>query len=269
MTVDGNGALLAGDVRGIQYTAAPFVRIERVKVVDTRDSGIQLSTCTDALVRDCNVSGNTAYAGTNRHGIHLSGGCHRGKAVNNTITDVRGMGVRIGTVGTGATDCVVQGNVIDKHASAAASIGMLECIGVVPLSDRCKVIGNTAIYGGDNGISVSANDSVIQGNVASSAQFHGIAIGGDNITCSGNISKNNGQDPGANTYSGIQINGRTGAVVNGNRCYDDQGGKTQNYGIKGSSTEGACIVVGNDLTGNLTGTTNNLNVAVILANNIP
>lgn len=52
-------------------------------------------------------------------------------------------------------------------------------------------------------------------------------------------------------------------VVSGNRCYDDQGVKTQTYGVQSLGTADFNIVVGNNCRGNLTG-----NVTLVGSNNV-
>lgn len=96
------------------------------------------------------------------------------------------------------------------------------------------VVGNTSVDNTGSGIMIlDTTDFVVQGN-----------------TC-----RNNGQGANTNTYHGITLWQSTGTVdkgvVSGNRCYDDQGSKTQQYGIRTLNTIGASVSIGpNILDGN-------------------
>ena len=75
------------------------------------------------------------------------------------------------------------------------------------------------------------------------------------FTVADNVCKNNGQGANTNTYHGITLWQSTGTVdkglVSGNRCFDDQGSKTQQYGISTLNTIGASVSIGpNILDGN-------------------
>ncbi len=113
------------------------------------------------------------------------------------------------------------------------------------------VQGNTVIeagYGrsGDGvtsafGISVHGSENSICGNRVIDSLYHGISLyeARDSI-CNDNIVKNSSQESAA-AHDGIRV---TGTVTNpsvqntihGNRCFDDQGTKTQDYGIRESGS---------------------------------
>lgn len=112
---------------------------------------------------------------------------------------------------------------------------------------RCRdfeVIGNHSIDGGDMGITVAQQCArgVVSGNVVTGADNAGIAIGSSSstftrdIAVTGNTFINNGQNrsPGSASDSGragIRAYGAAGLAISGNVLGDDQGTKTQRYGV--------------------------------------
>lgn len=130
-------------------------------------------------------------------------------------------------------------------------------------TDGLQVIGNTAEYGGDVGITVAqqCKDIVISGNITRYNDSAGICLGSATSTsCSdaavvGNTSMNNGQnrlgDGPSWASNGINLNKCQKVVVSGNRCGDGQTTKTQLYGITAQGTTDVTIGA-NQLVGNLT-----------------
>jgi len=262
LTVDGNASALSGNVSGIQMSTGSNVLLERVRFMNIRDMGVNFLTMPDSQIERCEFY-DTGQGGVNGHGINAVNGCHRLRVFRNKLwtRSVEGMGIRVGEDGNGSLDCDISHNYVDQTGSTG-----LECIGITPSNDGTKVIGNTAINGRDNGISCSADDMEITGNHARGANFHGIQSNGNNNTLTANVCKNNNQIGDANTRGGIHLNNTSGNVVVGNRCYDDQETKTQDYGVKGSGAEGINLVEANVLDGNLSAT-GNLSLDVVVRNN--
>lgn len=243
-SINGNSAALSGEVDGIQITSGSFITCQNLRIFDVRADGISLDATPDASVLDCVIE-NTGNGGTNLHGVHGSNGSHRLLVRGCTISDNEGMGIRVGAQGTGSTDATIIGNRISKSNAG------LECIGVTADSIRARVIGNTCLNGGDNGISMSAADSVVSGNTVLGCNLHGIQVNGARVSVTGNISKNNNQT-GAATRAGIHINSVNYVTITGNTCYDDQGTPTQDFGVKLNGVETGSVIVGNQLAGNKT-----------------
>lgn len=212
--------------------------------------------------------------------VSIGGNTVRGYAVD--LTD---SGIVIGGVVTSGayycTNVTIIGNSIDGlksdgTVSATSDRGILVGTG----SQIVSVFGNTIRNAGRAGIGCTGQDIDITSNTIERcvirdttgtppppSQEGGIAIYGNgiyipkNIKIANNISKNNGVNGtvksygitlcanGVGTYSDFQ--------VHGNRCYDDQGTQTQDYGIVIGSVGVAgpdnIQIWGNDLRGNATG----------------
>jgi parallel beta-helix repeat protein len=145
-----------------------------------------------------------------------------------------------------STNVTISGCVV-SDTTGANNIG----IQLTDNSSNC-IVSNNTVFGGFYGIYVSQAGlgSVIDGNFVHDNDSNGINIvlGTQNCTVSNNISKNNGQTVGG---SGIYIDPDSdNNLAIGNRCFDDQATKTQDYGL-GSNGEynliSNNILFGNDL----------------------
>lgn len=130
-------------------------------------------------------------------------------------------------------------------------------------TDCFVVAGNTAIDGGDVGITVSreCKNGAVTGNIVMRADSAGICIGSGtsievhNITVTGNTSVNNGQDRYGpitpdRARCGVLVNKGTNIVCSGNIVSDDQVTKTQVYGF--SFSDSANVYVSGNLGDNAT-----------------
>ena len=129
----------------------------------------------------------------------------------------------------------------------AADPGNADCFGLFGV-DVLKVIGNTALDGGDMGITLDGSciDAVIEGNVCKRNDSGGIAVAGGSrdVTITGNTLKNNGQNrhgDRATSKVGIWLNVAQDVTVSGNTFADDQGSPTQQYGIYHAGVTGLTI----------------------------
>jgi hypothetical protein len=211
------------------------------------------------------------------HGIGCGGtGC----VVANNVVRKTGDQEAICIATSSSTDTLVQGNYcfssmtggncIDIGDSVNCTIEANVCVGgrtgidwdsatTVDRGNRNSIVGNIchgcAIYGiAAAGANVAGNglDATIVGNMVS---FCGGGIALDSIQ-NGVIAHNTVKNSLNGGSSGILLastnKASSGLVVSGNRCYDDQGTKTQANGIK---TQGSCTnntFIGNDVNGNLT-----------------
>lgn len=144
-----------------------------------------------------------------------------------------------------------------------------------------SVVNNTVKNCGRDGILVTgAKDGIVSDNTIercvkqdttasppTPAQEGGISVGPNSVyTCKNvfivnNVSKNNGVSAGVKSY-GINVGPNYGGTiqnitVRGNRCYDDQGTQTQDYGIivgsGGNPGPDNSVIEYNDVRGNATG----------------
>ncbi len=145
--------------------------------------------------------------------------------------------------------------------------GSLEPIGLLHDPPKCIVANNSCYGGSDNGISLWGSECTCTGNYVEKAGFHGISVNGNNNTVNGNVVKNSGQR--STPFAGIYIySPRTGNVVTGNRCFDDQGSPTQVYGVMEAGSANYNLVVGNGLRGNSSAATSLVGANTVNANNV-
>lgn len=267
LTLDGDYATNALSIRGVQVTAGARLRIRDITVRNTGYGGILLQTGTvDSTIEGCRIENVGLGSEANGFGISFVGLSHRCKALHNRVIGARGMGIGGGSaVGNAPQDVEVSGNYIDQTGSST-----YEAIGFTAGCDRLIVRGNQIFNSMDNGISVSCSEATVVGNIVNGAQNSGIHLGGLNCTCTGNVVKNSGREVGAVIFAGILLSGSTGSVVTGNRCFDDQGTKTQDYGIRESAGTGCDynVIAANVVRGNLTGGTSVSGANTIAANNV-
>jgi len=268
LTIDGNRTAFATNVKGVQVTAGARITIEKVRFEDVRDIAIYLFGTPDATIELCHLY-QCGKGGLSGHNINLESGCDRAKILYNTIikngeVGDTGFGIRLDT---NCNDALIEGNYIEQATVVSTVQGdrILEPIGWNSNCLRTKAINNTCLRGGDNGISVSGPESIVEGNRVDSSCQSGIAMLSTavNSVINNNIVKNTSQNASI-AQAGISMGtGATDVVVTGNRCFDDQGTKTQAYGIASSGTADFNTVVGNNCRGNLTGGVN-----LVGANNV-
>jgi hypothetical protein len=265
LTID--AASLAG-IGGVQVASGSRIRVVDARFVNTATAAVKFINTTDSRVAGCDIPSGTG------HGVQLIAGSHRGIVEKNNIGWMLAYGVNIGDNATGGCDdCHVTSNIIIKTMDRTS----IECVGVTSNCNRIHVVDNTCIGAGDNGISMSGAEGVVSGNTCEGNRYHGIQFNGPNGTATANRCKNNNQEqamsaPDGLTRAGIDINTVAGIVVTGNRCWDDQGTKTQDFGVKATNVAGEtdCVVVGNSLHGNKTtavsGITDGVRNCVVTAN---
>ena len=138
--------------------------------------------------------------------------------------NVMGNYLDVGYIGVeNAIDGIISDNIL-LYASVigGAAIGL-------DAASTGYIIDNNRIYGSINyGISSPAVNTIISNNIVEKCLNHGIKVTNEGSIITGNIVKNCGSTV---TYiSGIQIQGSYITVVD-NHSFDDQGIRTQNYGI--------------------------------------
>jgi hypothetical protein len=251
LTINGNNTGGA-QCRGVQVTSGARILVSRVSFTDLYKSAVLFQTGTvDSEVSECVLANIGISESTGDHAILFQTGSNRCVARHNHITGSRQMGIALATAGNGATDCVIANNYIETVATTTG----FECIGVTADCVRTLILGNQCIGSQDNGISISAANSVVSHNLIDGALNHGIAISGNDCVVVGNIAHNIGTDrPNAGTgYGGIYLNSVTNCDVVCNRLYDDQGTHTMDYGIKEFGTAGGHIYDDNRIVGALVG----------------
>lgn len=181
----------------------------------------------DDRATDVTVAGNVVTGGgTNANGIVVSSStsyaCVGVSVVGNTVRAVTGRGILVAS----ATSVAVTGNNV-----ATASLSGIEVSNGTTTTGAVSVTGNTITGCSRSGI---------------------LVLDVQNWTVANNVCRNNGQDQAqTNYYNGITIFQSTQTVdkgvCTGNRCYDDQGTKTQQYGIRTLNTIGASVVISQNI----------------------
>jgi hypothetical protein len=249
LTIDGNntGGVQCG---GVQVTSGARILVNRVTFIDIYKSAVLLTGTPDSEVSDCVLTNIGISETSSHHTVYFNNGSHRGRALRNTITGSRQMGVAVDSSDTPTTDCEIGGNYVENTAT---TIGF-EAIGVTAGCIRTKIRGNQCINSQDNGISISAAESIVANNVIDGTLNHGIGVLGNDCVITDNIVRNCGQDrPNAGTgYGGVRLDSVTNCVVTSNRLLDDQAPHTMDYGIKEFGTAGGHIYDDNRIVGALT-----------------
>ena len=162
--------------------------------------------------------------------------------------------------------CIISGNIVRNCVRniLIATSGLPGSRLVV--SDNIIDTNTEPTTTGCQGLTIQDWENVtVTGNIVSNIQGSGIAINGntvnggiDNVIVANNIVFNSGMNLNANEAfrSGINLYGGAAndvrnVTVMGNRCYDNQGTKTQRYGIRLANALN-CIVRFNDVRDNLT-----------------
>lgn len=273
---------------GIVFTACTSCEVTGSRVSYTGGAqagvgfGVLLSGGTNSKVHDChfaacngmNIGGNTNalnasivgnicdHTGTPRTTVSGAG---QNPAVSGTLTVVSTAGFPpegtltvagvVGVVsytGLTATTFTGCGGASGTAIDGGVARNGYESIGFTDGCEQWLVKGNRSIDSGDNGISASANRSVVEGNIIDSPQFHGIALaGGSNSQVIGNWIRNPGSST-SNAYSGIRVTDQANSIIALNRIYDDRGGSAMmRSGIRELNNSTNATYVANRTTGPL------------------
>jgi len=214
---------------------------------------------------------NTIVRNCYRYGIHLYNNPYYCKIINNLVTGCGGSGIAIPT----STSSVVAFNLasgnggdgIDayklnnvKIIGNTLSNNSLLGIGIYSESVDVEIIANWAYGNGQDGIRLTAFEStasfppryiIISDNIARNSGWSGIRVmGGEDIIISNNICYNNGQAQSGEAgikiidakYDSTVFNASRISII-GNRCFDNQTTKTQEYGILVNNPNGGTVYV--------------------------
>lgn len=197
--------------------------------------------------------------------------------IGNDIRDFCRRGIYVVTTGSTTGGHTIEGNMIYNSGEYGILVaaGQVAVNGNIVISSRKNSIylngygitcNGNYVYGSETQSGIYANvafDLTINNNVVDNNYAHGIFL--DTITdatVSQNIVKNNSQE-GVGSNRGIALADSSGITILGNRCFDDQGAKTQREGIFLTGTSNYCVIIGNDVRGNQTA-----GMSLVGANNI-
>jgi len=193
--------------------------------------------CNDNIVNGFTLAGIDLRFATN-------GTCNGNTSVGNTL-----QGITFNTV----TYSTIMGNNASTNDDDGIELTSSTHINV----SSNTVNGITGAWADGIKVNSTCNNINVNNNNVSECGYYGILIASDFFTCNGNVCMNNGHN---NTAAGIKIDDNcTNGTVIGNTCHDDQGTKTQNYGVQISGTATDRIMVTNNMlfensTGGLNGT---------------
>lgn len=186
------------------------------------------------------VQGNSILDG--KVGISVSTQAQHASIVGNTITSTSSNGIILQNT--------FFATVADNTISDAGQYG----ITIDTNCSRITVSNNVVSNAGFDNIYCQAPDVTIVGNVCTGANGSGILVsGGTSVSVVSNVCMNNDSGTADSVSSGIRLTNATQTRVIGNRCTDNQGTKTQNYGIREDGTSNNNLFFGNDFSGNKTG----------------
>jgi len=204
---------------------------------ETCGRGIYLHFDTDSIVSS-NILVKTPNSISESAGITIDDDAKRITVRGNQIT---GHGPGIFVAWAGCEDIIIEANhCIDAPGSAGSGYGIL-VDSIAPLGPTLRTL-------------------IIKGNICRDSDLAGISVSASETIIEGNICYNNHQASGVPTTrkAGIIVQG--GAYPNssdisiiGNRCFDDQSTPTQNFGISVAQMASQItnvIIANNDLRGN-------------------
>ncbi len=145
--------------------------------------------------------------------------------------------------GSGITNSIIKGNIIESPAQMGIRLSV---------STNVIIRDNTILSAGNHGMEVDGSTEIeISGNVIVGCAGTGIRNTSDYVQIMGNRVKNNTRGIHNRTSS---PNSLLNLIVSDNRCWDDQGTQTQDYGLYFEQTTGTIDYVlcyGNNVRGNI------------------
>lgn len=165
---------------------------------------------------------------------------------------------------TGATGIFARGSnvkLVGNNIEDAGTEGIWADGSAGSDAPNCMIADNTVLNSGSYGIFLNAATQYckIDNNIVKASQSSGIGVfNTPDVTVTNNTCMNNNQAASATirNASGIALYEGTdpcdNCVITGNRCGDDQGVKTQLYGVSETGSSTGFVVVGNNLFGNAT-----------------
>lgn len=238
---DGGGSAFANTNPVITGFGATQLIFDRVTVQNTRGIGMNLSTLTASGVQNStfsNVAMNwqTSLSAADRHqAIAFNSAGQKNFALNNYFTNIGLDAVSF----TAQTDFVADGNRC-KLALATPQYVTLPAAGAYPAcvfssgNTSSTIVNTVSDSAPGNGIDLGTSNTsvVVSNNYVIKSGGAGVAVTATNFQISGNILLNNVQNAADCHLGGVSFaDTSTIGVVSNNVATDNQGSKTQQYGI--------------------------------------
>lgn len=277
--------------QGFWSSSARFVALVNCIALNNTEHGIMPSYSSyDWVIANCVSYGNT-------HGISLASAGRM--SVMNCYCEANGHGITILVPDVTVTGCIINANtsnginvdptsndiynvvISDNIIKNNGSGGTFRGIYLFHDSTSTYALTNVIIKGNqiyDDQATPTQNDGIfcgeylnkgvqIIGNYVAGHAGYGIRCFTPESVIANNVIKNN--DRGAAGVGGLLIEDNvTDIVVTGNRIYDDQTTKTQDYGIQEDTGADYNIIVANNCRGNAVTSISTVGVNDVVANNI-
>lgn len=266
ITFNGGGANFANTGNVIQLFNTDAVTLDTITVQHTRGIAVLASTSVthttikNSTFKDIGNHWKTTLNGADRAQAiafccGTSDNSFGNKVIGNYFTDIGLDGVQVYGV-----DSIVSHNTFEMFNNehnllTTNNSAMNGAIYVPPPSsgspNSLTAVGNNITGPSGNCIdTIGGSNITITGNTIKNCGDAGIGIftGDAVVTVNGNTVLDSGQWTSCNFCSAIALNGTTNNVtIDGNTAKDDQGSKTQKYGLKFSTSPGPTPVVSNAL----------------------
>jgi len=231
---------------GITFWKSRNNLVSNIKIINAHTIALNMSNVEDSTVEKCFLIGtkvNTVVSFSNDDITFANG---NNKILNNTIENGYLDGIIYNT-----NNGLIDGNTVRKNGlNPTVTAGGIYSNGHTGLT----VVNNTIYSNDGNGVdlincnSITVGDNKCYNNNSAGIMFSGCHDGTIGI----NICKNNGISPSTNQDDGISVSdGSYGISITGNRCFDEQTTKTQQWGIQVSGTSHDISITGNTCNGNM------------------
>lgn len=267
-TLDGNRANQTGASSVIYLISITHLRLNRIYALSAYDHNFYLSGIADFEI------GELFCSDAGQFNFYLLGNSARGVIgeINGISSGNRGLAAGAsGIIFASSTELAI-GQVYHKSAAsggsgidfyqvtnssagqltAASNLGNgIEFNGCSELS----VSSMTAYNNSHNGITInnSAYHLAISSIMSHTNGYNGVSIDTSQRTSLGSVNARNNSQSGAGTYDGVRLNDAADTLVGMLSANDDQGVKTQGYGLQETGTTDVTLVDIVDTAGNLTG----------------
>lgn len=222
-----------------------YVTVTNSKARNCGDSNFRAASgCTHwAIASNISVdAGKDAFKSTDSFYIKFWGNLAKNAGNSGLVLDGGGV----------SADCELIANTVDTTDQNPDKTLGGDGVGVV--GNGHIVALNKVLNAGRYGMSVNANDCEIVENQIEYSQEDGLQLwNSNNNGVKGNRCKNNSR-ASAGAHHGIEVNGTSeDNSLTDNRCFDDEGVKTQSWGIRLGNTADNNLLNDNHCRGNLNG----------------
>ena len=206
------------------------------------------NTCQNVVVSGNYVTGSSSLASNYAH-IRIDDRADQVAITGNVITGggTGCIGINVSSsTSYDVTNVTITANSITGTPGAGINLG--RSIGTTVSANAISSSSGDGIYAANNTVKAVS----IIGNTVSTCSLSGIKLFDlSNFVVANNVCRNNGQSGTSFSTNGIVLWNTSATpdqgVITGNRCYDDQVTKTQQYGIRTLNTIGSSVTISNNI----------------------